>query len=173
MSIFTKLFESPEDLTRVEHKAEDSSFSGIKDLAKEDLGVLKQLAFLNKLYHGDDPRFTSKEAKIAMSAVLSKLVYADDKTAYFLGSMQWEPNVAVWMRFFDMVGEKPLGQYLGINSSGDLPSFDSNKGEYVGSSAPDDTGTDDMPVADVFDGNQGLDEPNFDNDPVNLADYGL
>jgi hypothetical protein len=186
MPRFTQLFEDGLDLAATAKPAEDASFGGIKELAKKDIGVLKQLAFLNKLYHGDDPRFTSKEAKIAMSAVLSKLVYDDDKTAYFLGTMDWEPNVAVWMRFFDMVGEKPLGQYLGINSANELPKFNDDNGEHFGSA--DEQGGD-MPVADAFPPGPGAAaSPDTgtgeefapapapmgpEQEEVNLSDYGL
>lgn len=103
--------------------AEDTSFQALKELGKADLGVLKQVTFLNKQYHGDDPRLTSKESLIAMASVLSKLFYTDDRTAYYMGQMEWKPNLSVWMRFFDMVGDAPLGQFFGINSQADLPSF--------------------------------------------------
>jgi hypothetical protein len=112
---FTQLFE--------EAPAEDTAFQALKELGKSDLGVLKQVTFLNKQYHGDDPRLTSKESQIAMSSVLSKLFYTDDRTAYFMGQMEWKPNLSVWMRFFDMIGDAPLGQFFGINSQADLPSF--------------------------------------------------
>lgn len=115
---FTRLFEeSPSS------GAEDTAFQALKELGKEDLGVLKQVTFLNKQYHGDDPRLTSKESQIAMSSVLSKLFYKDDRTAYFMGQMEWKPNLSVWMRFFDIVGDAPLGQFFGIKSQSDLPSF--------------------------------------------------
>lgn len=113
MMKFVALFEA----------AEDSSFESLKALAREDRGVLKQVAFLSNLYHGDDPRFTSSEAKTAMAAVLSKLFYRDDQTAFFMGSMEWNPNLPVWMRFFDMAGEDSLGAYLGVKSAEEIPGF--------------------------------------------------
>lgn len=108
--------------------AEGDSFSALKELAKSDLGVLKQIAYLNKQYHGDDPRFSDKQSAVAMASILSKLLYADDRTAYFMGSMDWKPNISVWMRFFDMVGDEPLGKFLGINSSEELPTMDGTSG---------------------------------------------
>lgn len=138
---FTKLFEAdpvtPVTLAAAGGGAETDSYTSLKELVKNDLGVLKQVTFLNKQYHGDDPRLTSKESKVAMSAVLSKLFYTDDRSAFYLGSMEWTPNLSVWMRFLDMIGDQPLGKFFGINSAEDLPSFEgSDMGGELGSIFP-------------------------------------
>ena len=117
-NFFTSLFEVAPPVG-----AEDTAFDSLKELGKSDLGVLKQVTFLNKQYHGDDPRLTSKESQVAMSSVLSKLFYTDDRTAYFMGQMEWKPNIAVWMRFFDIIGDAPLGKFFGIANQSDLPNF--------------------------------------------------
>lgn len=121
MTSFVNLFaSSPPPLTEA---AEGDAFQSIKDLAKRDLGVLKQVTYLWKLYHGDDPRFTAKEAQTAMNAILSSLVQEDDRSAFYMGTMEWKPNLPVWMRFFDMVKESELGGYLGITNQEEIPSF--------------------------------------------------
>jgi hypothetical protein len=125
--------------------AESASFDSLKDLAKEDQGVLKQMTFVHRLYHGEDPRLTSKEAKVAMQGVLSKLLYKDDRSAYFMGGMNWEPNISVWMRFLDMVGEQSLGKYFGLGSQADIPGFSDDSGPSLDGSSGGDT---DPPMSD-------------------------
>lgn len=125
MASFTQLFteSQPSSDTPLAEAAENDAFQSIKELAKKDLGVLKQVTYLWKLYHGDDPRFTAKEAQTAMNAVLSSLVTKDDRSAFYMGTMEWKPNLPVWMRFFDMVKENELGGYLGISNQEEIPSF--------------------------------------------------
>jgi hypothetical protein len=142
---FTRLFEEESplplpDVGDTTGTAEDTSYQSVKELVKGDLGVLKQVTFLNKQYHGDDPRLTSKESQTAMSAVLSKLFYKDDRTAFYMGQMEWKPNLSTWMRFFDMIGDEPLGKFFGINSPEDIPGFeglDSPQSEVGAAFAPE------------------------------------
>ena len=101
---------------------EDNNFyDELKELARTDVSVLKNLVNLQKLYQGDDPQLSDKKSTLAAGVVLQKLYLSNPKAAHYLGRMQWEPELVNWMGFFDQVGNNTLAQFLGINSMEEIP----------------------------------------------------
>lgn len=95
----------------------------IRALAKSNRAVLKNVISLFQLYRGEDPQLTSKEAEIAMKAILASVMKpaSGDPELYRFGRMQWEPDNLAWISFFDQVGDRTLADFLGISSSDEIP----------------------------------------------------
>lgn len=136
----------------------DDYYEGVKELARQDVSVLKNLINAQRLYRGDDPQLSGKESQLAINAVLAKLYLRDPKAAYYLGRAEWKPELVNWMGFFDQVGEKPLGQYLGMGSVDDIPLGQSGGvGDNMDEPEVAPEGLGDAPEGDVA--GEGLEEP--------------
>jgi hypothetical protein len=130
-------------------------YAQIKDLAHEDETVLNNIITLYRAYRGTDPnnadRILSKRAsKIAMQSILQKLYDKDPQAAFYLGKMEWAPELINWFGFLDQVGDGPLGKFLGFSGTGELPV---GKASGVGRGGLED------------------DEPSFDGD-MGMGDMG-
>lgn len=134
-------------------------YEELKKLAKGDISVLKNLINLHKLYSGDDPQLTSKEADLAIGILLQKLYQKNPRAAHYLGKLTWEAELVNWVGFLDQIGDQTLAQYLGINSTEEIPIGQaSGIGDEMG--LDDDPEQSDLEAAIMDDeGSYGMDEP--------------
>lgn len=95
-------------------------FQPLKDLAQHNLPLVQHIVNLRKAYL-EDPHLGSKEAETSMAAIMHHLWRKDERAAYYFGRITFEPNIDSFIALFDDIGSQPLGPYLGIKSSEEIP----------------------------------------------------
>lgn len=116
-----KLIEALGDEPQLEPTPSQTQSQGsegdFKSFLRDNKTGLKLFIKLKDLYR-DKGLLSSNEAKELMSNLLT--LYNGTTSTQF-GKQKWEPDELAFASFLDQIGDTPLGEFLGIESSEGLP----------------------------------------------------